>query len=77
MLLNQDMQLQISTTHVMQSLHYITVTQAFGWNFVAEETHFRPAENTFGWIRQDTVLPDALKHCTQVLLVLILRVRSD
>ena len=34
-------------------------------------------QNTFGWIRQDAILAEVLKQCTQVLLMLILRGRGD
>jgi hypothetical protein len=44
---------------------------------VAEASHFRRVKNTFGWIQQDTILAEALKQSTQVLLVLILRDRGD
>jgi len=44
---------------------------------VTEESHFRRAENTFCWIKQDTVLVETLEQCTQVLLVLFLRGRDD
>ena len=49
----------------------------FSWNCVVEEGHFRLAKNTFGWIQQDTILAEALKQSTQMLLVLILRGRCD
>jgi hypothetical protein len=56
-----------------------------GAEYLRLKRHFLRAENTYGWIQQDTVLAEALKlyagvaraHPTQVLLVLILRGRGD